>query len=114
MTKNVERQWSDFDTQEKRLWEIFVPVCVGGKKVSKRKHQRWDAVVRDGVGGLTIFRPAKGHWVSPDNELFVEPMIPVRIHCTAKQMYAIAVMTRGFFDQQKVMYYEVSANVELV
>ena len=81
----------------KALWEILVPTQInkitnGREKlwnVSTRYHKVWDKKVREISGGLTILRPAKGHWTSPSNEVFVERMIPVRIYCTKDEIMKI-------------------------
>jgi hypothetical protein len=56
-------------------------------------------------------QPAKGQWVSPDDELFVERMIPVRIACTRKEIDTIADITAAFYGQEAVMYYCISSEV---
>jgi hypothetical protein len=81
------------------------------RPVRTRYHRVWDAKVRDISGGLTILSPAKGHWISPDKELFVERMIPVRLLCTFAEIKKIAAMTAKYYRQKAVMYYEVSNNV---
>lgn len=90
------------------LWEILVPTMMDGKPVRTRYHRVWDAKVRALSKGLTILTPSKGQWVSPDGELFVERMIPVRIACTDVQIELIADTTAEYYKQQAVMYYKVS------
>jgi len=101
---------------EVRLWEILVPTIrrVGGKPYRTRYHRVWDAKVREVSGGLTIFHPVKGQWLSKDKELFCERMIPVRIACTRAQILEIAKMSLTYYDQLAIMAYEVSQDVILL
>jgi aminoglycoside phosphotransferase family enzyme len=55
--------------------------------------------------------PARGQWVSSDNELFMERMIPVRIACAKEQIDRIADMTAAFYEQKAVMFYRISNEV---
>lgn len=101
------------------LWEILVPteyrleVQKDGtpKYYRKRFHQVWDKKVRDITGGLTILAPSKGQWVSPQGDLFVERMIPVRIACTRDQIDTIIDMTIKYYDQLAVMAIKISEEV---
>jgi hypothetical protein len=95
------------------LWEILVPTTrrIGGRPYSLRYHRVWDAKVRAIAGGLTILHPTKGQWVSPDGQLFIERMIPVRIACTRAQIDAIAEMTGTYYDQLAVMYSLIASEV---
>jgi hypothetical protein len=93
------------------LWEILVPTVMAGRPIRTRYHRVWDGKVRAISGGLTILHPAKGHWVSPGGELFVERMIPVRIACTEEEIERIADMTAKYYKQEAVMYYVVSARL---
>jgi hypothetical protein len=92
--------------QEGELWEILVPTVMGAenKPIKTRYHLVWDKKVREITGGLTIFQPAKGHWVSLDGTLFEERMIPVRVKCTEAQIEEIADYTAKYYDQEAVMY----------
>lgn len=98
------------------LWEILVPTIrrIDNVPYRTRFHRVWDSKIREISGGLTIITPAKGQWISPDGELFIERMIPVRIRCTRKDMAAIAVMTKEYYDQLAVMYYRISDEVYIV
>jgi hypothetical protein len=69
--------------------------------------------VRAISGGLTILTPAKGQWVAPSGQLFVERMIPVRIICTPSEIEAIADMTAVFYEQLAVMWHRVSDQVTI-
>jgi hypothetical protein len=94
------------------MWEIFVPTEMSGKPVRTRYHRVWDQKVRAITHGLTVYHPAKGQWVNPDNgELHLERMIPVRSACTPAQMDLIADMTLTYYQQKAVMYYQVSDKV---
>lgn len=96
------------------IWEILVPtVMPNGRPIRTRQHREWDNRVRRITGGLTVMPPARGQWVSPDNKLFVERMIPVRIACSREQIIQIADMTGAFYQQQAVMYYHISDEVHI-
>jgi len=98
------------------MWEILVPTEIRqqpGKVYRTRYHQVWDEKVRQITGGLTILTPAKGHWVSPDGELFVERMIPVRIVATREQIEKIIDITMVYYDQLAILCYEISRTVIL-
>ena len=91
------------------LWEILVPtVSNEGKPFKTRYHKVWDRKVYEITRGLTIFQPVKGKWVSPDNKLFSERMIPVRIGATREQMEAIIDMTAKYYGQEAVLAYQIS------
>jgi hypothetical protein len=97
------------------MWEILVPRCDNdGTEIALAHHQAWDAFVRNQSGGLTILKPAKGNWVSPDGQLFVEPMIPVRIMCGRKTIVNIAEFTMKHYQQLAVLVYLVSSEVMLI
>lgn len=103
------------------LYEILVPTVYrletkkdGTPKYYKtRFHKTWDAKVRAITGGLTIMPPAKGQWVSPDNELFLERVIPVRIVATREQMDEIVDLTMIMYDQLAILAYRISDEVIL-
>ena len=97
-----------------QLWEILVP-CVrnNGRPIRTKCHREWDSRVRRIAGGLTVFTPAKGQWMSPAGELFAERMIPVRIMCTEEQIEDIAELTAKFYEQIAVMFYRVSDYVRV-
>lgn len=103
------------------LWEILVPT-ERNKGVSDdaknpyyttRYHRVWDDKVRAITGGLTIMTPAKGQWVSPSGETFVERMIPVRIVATREQIEQIIDMTMEYYNQHAVLCYKLSDEVIL-
>lgn len=98
-----------------KLYEILVPtVKNSGKPIRTRQHRVWDEKVRKITGGLTVMMPAKGQWVSPDGVLFAERMIPVRIMCTAEQIGKIADLTAAFYEQEAVMFYKISDDVQII
>lgn len=95
---------------DKFLWEILVPtIHPSGKPIRVRYHRVWDAKVREIAGGLSIMKPLKGQWISSDNELFSERMIPVRIGCTEDEINKIADMTAKYYSQKAIMFYAVSS-----
>jgi len=98
---------------EKYLWEILVPTIKNEKPIRTRYHRVWDAKVRNISGGLTIFRPAIGQWVSPDGRLDAERMIPVRIMCTEAEIDIIADITAKYYSQEAVMFYKISDYVRI-
>lgn len=94
------------------MWRIFVPAASNeGEEYTVAEHNVWDALVREITGGLTIHKTAKGQWVSPKGELFVEKMIPVDVACTRDQINQIAKMTAEFYKQQAVLCYKMSDEV---
>src|SRR3989442_1195654 len=98
----------------KKLWEILVPVTyVGLGPIRKKHHKRWDAKVSKIAGGLTLFKPKKGRWLS-GSKLFKEKMIPVRIAATENEMRKIAKFTAKHYHQKAIMYYLVSDTVMIV
>lgn len=94
------------------LWEILVPTTRNcGKPFRTRYHRVWDEKVRAISGGLTIFQPAKGQWISKAGELYEERMIPVRVACTEEQLNEIIDITLKYYDQLAVMAYRISEKV---
>ncbi|MHC4188406.1 MAG: hypothetical protein ACYSUB_01850 [Planctomycetota bacterium] len=92
------------------IYEIYVPtVTPEGKPIRTRQHRHWDKEVRRIAGGLTVMQPARGQWLSPDDEVFAERMIPVRIACTREQIETIADMTAAFYRQQAIMFCLISS-----
>ena len=97
-----------------QLWEILVPCQTNqGKPIRTRQHREFDRRIRKLTGGLTVLTPAKGQWVSPSDEVFSERMIPVRIATSYLIMGQIADMTAKFYEQEAVMFYELSSNVQI-
>jgi hypothetical protein len=102
--------------QPPSLWEILVPTerrLQPGKFYTTKYHRVWDAKVRELTGGLTIMTPAKGQWVAPDGELFIERMIPVRILATREQIEQVIDHTLKYYDQLAVLCYRISDEVIL-
>lgn len=94
------------------LWEILVPTQFNdGKPIRTRYHRVWDAKVREISGGLTIMKPAVGQWISEENELYKERMIPVRIACTEEDIEKIIAFTMKYYDQLAMMAYAISSKV---
>lgn len=94
---------------KKKLWEILVPVTNKNVRI-KKLHRKWDAKVSEIAGGLTLFKPKKGRWLS-GSKLFKEKMIPVRIAATKNEMTQIVKFTAKNYKQKAVMYYLVSETV---
>lgn len=96
----------------KKLYEILVPTNRNdGRPISTRYHRVWDSKVMEISKGITILSPGKGKWTSPDDELFDERMIPVRIACTEDEMETIIDMTMDYYEQEAIMAYVVSEAV---
>lgn len=95
----------------KTLWEILVPTIMNDKPIRTRYHRVWDKKVHQISGGLTVLSPTKGYWKSPDNKLFEERMIPVRIYCTEEEINKIADMSAKYYDQIAIMFYKISNDV---
>ena len=93
---------------DRALFEILVPCQWNdGRPVRTRHHREWDRRVRKISGGLTILRPGKGQWVHED-ELYEDRVIPVRVFCTQEQIREIANITIVHYEQEAVMYYQLS------
>jgi hypothetical protein len=98
----------------KQLWEILVPtVRPDGRPITTRFHKVWDKRVHDISGGMTVLTPAKGKWVSPAGELFVERMIPVRIVATREEIDQIIDLTIEYYEQIAVLAYRISEEIIL-
>ncbi len=103
------------EKDKKYLWEILVPkLSNDGEEFSIEFHRRWDEKIRKISGGLTVLKPAKGHWVKPNEELMIEDMIPVKIYCTEKEIDEIIKYTLDYYSQDSIFAYKVSDNVKLV
>lgn len=99
---------------QSKLWEILVPRCSNeGIEYAVEYHKNWDEKVRQLAGGITLLRTAKGHWVSPSGQMFVEEMIPVRIYCDEENIEKIIEHTLRYYKQEAVFAYEVSSNVKV-
>lgn len=107
------------DESPVKMWEILVPcqmVNINGdlRPIRTAHHRVWDRRVRAITGGLTIFKPAQGNWISPSGELFAERMIPVRIVATKLQIWEISDITAQHYNQEAVLFYKVSNTVKIV
>jgi hypothetical protein len=97
-----------------KLWEVLVPRYSNqGAEYPIEYHKAWDEGVRQLAGGITILKTAKGHWVSPKGELFVDEMIPVRIYCDEEIIEKIIDHTLRYYEQKAVFAYELSSNVKV-
>ena len=107
----------EMEFKMKCMYEILVPTSMKRdgvlKPIRTRYHRVWDSKVREISGGLTILTPAKGQWVSPKGEIFIEKMIPVRIVCTEDEMEKIADMSAKYYLQEAILYYRVSDHVAI-
>ena len=98
----------------KCLYEILVPQTFNnGEFIPVEVHNMWDSIVNEISKGMTISRSAKGVWVSSSGTI-EERMVPVKIFCTPKEMKEIAIKTKKFYSQEKVLYYKVSNEVYFV
>lgn len=96
------------------LYTILVPCKMNtGRPIRTRQHRVWDAKVKALTGGLTILPPAKGQWVSPTGQEFIERMIPVNIQATEDQMKEIVAMTAKFYEQEAIMWWMVTPHVHV-
>jgi hypothetical protein len=86
-----------------KLYEILIPPA------PLEWHHEWDKKVIRLAGGLTILPPVKGRWQDTK-----EQMIPVRIATDLETMQKVAAFTRDYYNQQSVIFYEVSPMVEFV
>ena len=94
------------------IWEILVPTQTPAHvPIRTRQHREWDKRVRRIAGGLTVMQLACGQWVSGLGVLTTERMIPVRIACTEPQINEIADITADFYEQDAVMFYQISDKV---
>ncbi len=99
----------------KSMWVIMVPTMLNdGTPVRKKRHQEWDSRVRSISGGLTVDTPSIGQWVNRDGKLFRERMIPVQVIADAEEMLCIAAIAKEFYNQEAILYYEISRNVQLL
>lgn len=99
--------------KDNKLWEILVPASSKDKKFPHEHHKKWDEFVKKLAGGLTILKPAKGEWVNPNGNLFVDKIIPVRIKCSKKHIKQIVEFTILHYDQEAVLAYKISDKVIL-
>lgn len=96
------------------MWEILVPASGNkGKEFSYEHHKAWDEFVKNLTGGVTIMKIAKGQWISPNGELYIDRMIPCRIVCTKKQINTIIDFTIEHYNQEAVLAFRISDNVIL-
>ena len=94
-----------------KLWEILVPASGNAEKFTYEHHLEWDAFVMDISGGLTVLKAGKGQWISPDDTLFKDRVIPCRIACTKEEIDRIIDFTINHYNQEAVMCYCISNEV---
>jgi hypothetical protein len=95
-------------------WRILVPCTFNdGTDIAVEHHREWDRRVQRIAGGLTIHKPSKGRWTSPDGDEYAEGMIPVFIACSEEQIDEIARMTVEHYDQIAVLVARTSETVFL-
>ena len=105
----------------KPIWEILVPTIwhtadekgnidwdSEERPIKKKHHKVWDSFVRGLAGGLTIFTPTKGEWISKGGQLFSERMIPVRIMCEYTEIEEIAKFSLKHYRQRAICFYKIS------
>jgi hypothetical protein len=96
------------------LWEILVPASNNkSQKFSYEHHKEWDAFVKKTTGGVTIMKTAKGQWVSPTGQLYIDKMIPCRIVCNKKEIIKIIDFTIKHYNQEAVLAFKISDEVIL-
>ena len=103
---------------EKSLWVILVPRKTnGGKPIRTRHHKVFDQKVLDMTGGLTIVGPSSvnGYWKAVGSgATYEESTIEVRIMCTEEQIIDIAGWAKRHYNQEAIMFYEISNNVRII
>jgi hypothetical protein len=98
----------------KGFWEILVPASNNkDQKFSYEHHKEWDEFVKNITGGVTIMKTSKGQWVSPEGKLYIDRMIPCRIHCTRYEIECIINFTIRHYNQEAVLAYKISDEVIL-
>lgn len=96
------------------LWEILVPASNNKDlNFTFEHHKEWDAFVKDLTGGVTILKTAKGEWLSPTGELYIDRMIPCRIACSYEELSIIIDFTIEHYKQEAVLAYKISDDVIL-
>lgn len=97
------------------IYEILVPTSYNDGRFIKTKHHRvFDKKVLEITGGLTIGMPNKGKWISGKKDLFLDRNIPVRIMCSKDQIEDIARFALKHYQQEAIMYYQISSEVTIV
>jgi len=96
------------------LLEILVPASNNkSQEFSYEHHKEWDEFVKNLTGGVTIMRTAKGEWISPDGQLYIDRIIPCRIVCNEEQINKIIDFTIEHYNQEAILAYRISTNVIL-
>ena len=95
-----------------KLWEILIPARSNeGVEYTLAHHKKWDREARKISKGITLLGVAKGQWESPQGKTFIEPIIPVRIRATAREIEQIGQFTLKHYRQEVVWVYEISSNI---
>ena len=96
------------------MWEILVPASSNkSQEFTYEHHKAWDDFIKSVAHGVTIMKTAKGQWVSPTGQLYIDRMIPCRILCNKKQIHQIINFTIKHYNQEAVLAYRISDNVIL-
>lgn len=94
------------------LWEILVPASSSAQKFGMKHHYAWDTYVEEITGGLTVMRAAKGSWISPEGDKYIDRIIPVRVAVKSREdLNKIIDFTIQHYKQEAVMAFLVSTNV---
>lgn len=97
------------------LWEILVPLVKPNSSVrfSKSHHEKWYALVRSITGGLTVFAPVYGQWLSPEGNIVKEVLVPIRISCTFGDINKVSDLVASHYNQTAVMFYKLTDDVRI-
>lgn len=102
--------------EKRMMYMILVPASRGKKRFSYEGHHKaFDSKVKEICGGITIHRPVKGEWISPDGIIFTDRMIPVMIAVKEERdIEVIANFALNHYDEEAIMYYKVSDDVRIL
>ena len=91
------------------VWKVYVPSTDGYRNEwDIEKHKEWDKEVCRITGGLTLLKVEEGRWVDPNGKMLPEPMLPVMIACTRKQLFEILKFTKKHYNQKAVIAMKIS------
>jgi len=92
------------------LWEILIPTVNPRTKrpIRTRYHRVFDSQIRKISEGLTILPPSKGQWISSNQEMLQERMIPVRFTATRAEAEKIIDFALKYYEQNCIMCYRIS------
>ena len=93
-----------------KLYEIMCPVLTNDGYPTERGTKLFLRDVATIAGGYTKLPECEGFWRDPDSgKEYVEPMIPVRIACSARAMAQVVRAHQAAFpDQACVLWYAIS------